>query len=215
MKNLVACLVFVVSTFAYGLTGKVISIADGDTLTVLTANKQQIKVRLSGIDTPEKAQAYGTKAKQALSTKVYGKVVEVKDHGKDRYGRTIGDIYLGKRWINLEMVQEGWAWHYKAYSKDERIAQAEQKARTARKGLWAEANPTPPWDFRSAQRSGSSSAGSSSGASEKQIDDATMSYWLNTSSNVRHNSGCRYYKNTKKGRACRKDEGKACGICGG
>jgi micrococcal nuclease len=130
------------------VAGKVISIADGDTLTVLTANKQQIKVRLSGIDTPERKQAFGTKAKQALSSKVHGRTVRVKDNGKDRYKRTLGDVFLGERWINLELVKEGYAWHYKAYSKDKRLAQAEVEARSAKRGLWVDGKPVPPWEFR-------------------------------------------------------------------
>ena len=154
MKKLILCLVLFINTLAYGLTGKVVSIADGDTLTVLTEDKQQVKVRLSGIDTPEKNQAYGTQAKQMLSGKVFGYVVRVEDHGKDQYGRTLGDVYLGDLWINYEMVKGGWAWHYKQYSDDERLAKAEKEARLARRGLWAGPNPMPPWDFRRAQRAG-------------------------------------------------------------
>ena len=185
-----------------------VSISDGDTLTILTVDNQQIKVRLSGIDTPEKSQAFGMKAKQALSSKVFGKTVEVKSSGKDRYGRTIGDIYLGERWINLEMVQEGWAWHYKSYSKDKRLAEAEVNARRALRGLWVESSPVPPWEYRRGGKSGSSK-------SSKRSEKAITGYWLNESSGVRHNSNCHNYKNTKRGRACRKDEGRAGGCCGG
>lgn len=203
MQKLFICLLLFVNSFAHGLTGKVVSIADGDTLTVLTADKQQVKVRLSGIDTPENNQAYGTKAKQALSSKVFGKTVRVQDNGQDRYKRTLGDIFLGDRWINLELVEEGYAWHYKAYSKDKRLAQAEVQARQAKRGLWADSNPVPPWEFRR----GGKKAGSN--------DKAVIGYWLNTSSGVRHNSNCRNYENTKRGRACGKDDGRAGGCCGG
>ena len=133
---------------AFGYPAKVISIIDGDTVHVLTADKQQIKIRLAGIDTPERSQAYGTNAKQALSEKIFGKTVEVKAQTKDRYGRTVADLYLGERWINLELVAEGWAWHYKYYSKDKRLADAEVKARKARAGLWSDGNAVPPWDYR-------------------------------------------------------------------
>ena len=138
---------------------------------------------------------------------MFGKQVQVKTSGKDRYGRTIGDIYLGERWINLEMVQEGWAWHYKACSKGKK-AQAEVNARRAMRGLWVDSNPVPPWGFR---RGGKTGASKQSDKSNKAI----IGYWLNESSGVRHNSNCRYYENTKLGRACRKGEGKACGNCGG
>ena len=84
---------------------------------------------VDGIDAPERRQAYGRKAKQALSSKVYRKQVEVTYSGKDRYGRIIGEIHLGERWINKELVAEGWAWHYKKYSSDKELAAAEVQAR--------------------------------------------------------------------------------------
>jgi micrococcal nuclease len=133
-------------------TGQVVGISDGDTITVLEG-REQTKVRLVGIDTPESKQAFGSKAKQALSGKVFGKQVRVEWSEKDRYGRTLGQIYLGKRWINREMVESGFAWHYKQYSKDQNLANAETKARQSRIGLWSAQNPTPPWDFRRAGRS--------------------------------------------------------------
>lgn len=209
MKYIFICLALLISNIVFGLSGKVISIADGDTLTVLTTDKQQVKVRLSGIDTPEKNQAYGTVAKQMLSGKVFGYIVKVEDHGKDQYGRTIGDVYLGDLWINLEMVKGGWAWHYKAYSDDERLAKAEIEARKARRGLWAGPDPMPPWEFRQRARSGNSET------SRNWQTPAVTGYWLNTSSGVRHNSNCSNYKNTKRGRSCTRDEGRPGGCCGG
>ena len=123
------------------LTGKVVKIADGDTLTMLVG-KTQIKVRLEGIDTPERAQPFGRKAGQALAKKVFGKVVQVDDLGKDRYGRTLGIVRLGKRNINLELVQEGWAWWYRKYApKNNELAKAETAARKAKRGLWADPKP--------------------------------------------------------------------------
>jgi endonuclease YncB( thermonuclease family) len=201
-------LLFSLSAFAY--PAKVVGIADGDTCTVLTADKQQVKIRLAGIDCPESSQAFGTKAKQALSDKVFGQTVEVKEQNKDRYGRTVADLYVGARWINLEMVTEGWAWHYKAYSKDPQLAEVEQMARLAKLGLWADKAPVPPWDFRSGAK-----APAQTQSKVQQVQPAETAYWLNTSSNTRHNSKCKYFKNTKQGRPCAKDEGKACGTCGG
>ena len=192
-----------------GFDSKVVSIADGDTLTVLAFNNKRIRIRLSGIDTPEKSQDFGTEAKQALFFKIFDKTVRIKSHGKDRYGRTLGDIYLGDRWINLEMVSEGYAWHYKKYSKDQYLAQAELNARKVRKGLWADSNSIPPWEYRRGVKFKYSKI------SGKSQEKATITYWLNTSSGTRHNSNCQYYENTKKGRLCLKKEGKACGICGG
>jgi micrococcal nuclease len=128
-------------------TGKVVSIADGDTVTVLV-DKTQHRIRLVGIDAPEGGQAFGNKAKMALGDKVFGKEVKVEWKERDRYKRILGTIYLEGRWINNEMVAEGWAWHYTYYSKDQELAKAEAAAKEAKKGLWADPNPIPPWDYR-------------------------------------------------------------------
>jgi endonuclease YncB( thermonuclease family) len=187
------------------LTGKVVGIADGDTLTLLV-DKTQIKVRLEGIDTPERGQPFGRKAGQALAKKVFGKAVQVDDFGKDRYGRTLGIVRLGKRNINLELVREGWAWRYRKYApKNKELATAEAAARKAKRGLWADAKPIPPWEWRQRERERrlKSRAGVGTG------------YWLNTTTGVRHNGSCPNYRSTKRGRPCGADEGKACGMCGG
>ena len=142
-------------TQAAEFSGVVVSVADGDTITVLHVDggkQSQVKIRLAGIDTPEKKQAYGQKAKAALSSQIFGETVRVVYSEQDRYGRTIGDVYAGKHWINLQMVSEGWAWHYKAYSKDKRLADAETQARKAKRGLWAGQDPVAPWKYRAARR---------------------------------------------------------------
>jgi endonuclease YncB( thermonuclease family) len=127
--------------------GKVVKVTDGDTIHVLL-DKETHKIRLLHIDAPESKQAFGTKAKQALSEKIFGKEVKVVWKERDRYKRVLGDIYLGDRWINLEMVQDGLAWHYKQYSKDAKMSAAEIEARDAKKGLWSDPNPIPPWEYR-------------------------------------------------------------------
>jgi micrococcal nuclease len=130
----------------------VVKIADGDTLTLLVG-KTQVKVRLDGIDTPERVQPFGRKAGQALAKTVFGKVVQVDDLGKDRYGRTLGIVRLDERNINLELVQEGWAWWYRKYApKTKELATAEAAARKAKRGLWADPKPIPPWDWRKSER---------------------------------------------------------------
>lgn len=130
------------------IRGKVVSIADGDTITVLDSEKVQHKIRLEGIDAPERGQAFGTKSREKLSELVGEKEVVVTWEKKDRYGRILGDVYLGDRLINLEMVQEGLVWHYKQYSKSKELAEAEEEARRAKKGLWGDKSPEPPWEFR-------------------------------------------------------------------
>jgi endonuclease YncB( thermonuclease family) len=189
------------------LTGKVVGIADGDTLTLLVG-KTQVKVRLDGIDTSERAQPFGRKAGQALAKKVFGKVVQVDDLGKDRYGRTLGIVRLGKKTINLELVREGWAWWYRKYApKNKELAAAEEAARKAKRGLWADAKPIPPWDWRQSERD--------KRLKSRSVSDVDTGYWLNTSTGVRHNGSCPNYRNTKRGRPCGPDEGKVCEICGG
>lgn len=127
--------------------GKVIGIADGDTLTVLDASTPT-KIRLEGIDAPEGHQAYGTKSKQALAAKVFQKTVRVEWREHDKYNRTLGHVFVDGRWVNRDLVQEGWAWHYREYSKSEVLAEAESDARTGKVGLWADKDPIPPWEFR-------------------------------------------------------------------
>ena len=132
--------------------GKVVSVADGDTITVLDVDKVQHKIRLQGIDAPEKNQAFGSKSKELLTDKIAGHEVLVEWKEKDRYGRILGEVMLGRRHINLEMVQEGMAWHYVQYSKSKELDRAEQGARHARRGLWIDKDPIPPWAFRKAAK---------------------------------------------------------------
>ena len=142
--------------FAETLSGKVIGVMDGDTIKILTIDKKQHKIRLAEIDTPEKKQPYGQKAKQALSDMIYRKNVNVKVSTTDRYGRKIGQIYLGDKWINGELVKEGHAWVYRRYAREnkQRLLMLENNARKARKGLWAlsEAERIEPWLWRKANR---------------------------------------------------------------
>ena len=137
MKRYIPILLLALTAQAFEFTGKVVGVTDGDTLNVLYQGKKQYKIRLQHIDCPESAQDFGTKAKQALSKMVFGKVVTIKFEEMDRYKRILGDVYVGKQWVNLEMVQEGMAWHYKYYSKDATMAAAETMARTAKAGIWS------------------------------------------------------------------------------
>ena len=118
------------------ILGRIVGVSDGDTVTVLDDNKQQTKIRLEGIDAPENHQAFGAQSRKALGEKIFQKNVRVEWRGKDKYGRTLGHIFLDDAWINMEMVAEGWAWHYKKYSHDARLADAEDHARLEHLGLW-------------------------------------------------------------------------------
>lgn len=142
------------SAAASTLTGRVVGISDGDTVTVLDASKRTHKIRLLGIDSPEKKQPFGERAKQSLSDLVFDRQVSVEGGKQDRYGRSLGKIMLDGQDINLEQIRRGMAWHYKQYARDQspqdRIAyaEAEAAARSKRVGLWQDANPVPPWSFR-------------------------------------------------------------------
>lgn len=141
---------------ALEIVGRVVGLADGDTITVLTEERRQVRVRLGEIDTPESRQPYGTRARQALSELVFGKAVRVVVQDTDRYGRTVGRVYAGAVDVNAEMVRQGAAWVYRQYSRDAVLLRLEEEAKTARRGLWAlpEAERTPPWEWRAAARTG-------------------------------------------------------------
>lgn len=135
--------------FAQVISGKVVKIADGDTFTLLVNNHDQVKVRLDGIDAPEKKQAFGNKAKQYLSSMIWGTPVTVKVYKKDRYGRSIGKVSTSKfKDVNLEMIKAGYAWHYKEYNDDKTYASAEVSARKRKLGIWKDKNPIKPQVFR-------------------------------------------------------------------
>ncbi len=142
------------SAAAGTLTGRVVGVSDGDTITVLDASKRTHKIRLLGIDSPEKKQPFGERAKQSLSDLVFDKQVTVEGSKQDRYGRDLGKIMLDGQDINLEQVRRGMAWHYKQYARDQSpqdrmaYAEAENAARQKRVGLWQDAHPVPPWSFR-------------------------------------------------------------------
>lgn len=137
------------------IEGEVISISDGDTLTVLDARHVQHKIRLSGIDAPEKSQPFGQRAKQALADQVFRKQVTVEWNKQDRYRRTIGRVLTADGVdANLKQLELGMAWHYKQYQHEqplverERYSLAEKNARLQRIGLWQDTNPAPPWEYR-------------------------------------------------------------------
>ena len=141
------------------ILGRVTRVLDGDTVDLLTAQQENIRIRLNAIDAPEKGQAYGQRARKFLDDLVYGRNVRVQYNSKDRYGRVVGDIYLGEELINLKLVEAGLAWHYVMFAKDNKImAAAEAEARAAKRGLWQEPHPIPPWDFRKQKRTGNTPA---------------------------------------------------------
>jgi endonuclease YncB( thermonuclease family) len=142
------------STSADTISGLVVGVSDGDTITLLDAQRMQHKVRLSGIDAPEKQQAFGNRSKQSLTDLAYRKHATVETSKSDRYGRIVGKVIVKDLDVNLEQVRLGMAWHYKAYEREQHradrlfYAAAEDAAKASGAGLWAMPSPTPPWEFR-------------------------------------------------------------------
>ena len=130
--------------------GQVVRIRDGDSIVVLDGGAQ-LEVRLHGVDAPELGQAYGRRAKSFAGDLAFGRRVELKPRGKDSYGRTLAEVILPDgRSLNRELVSAGLAWWYRQYTDDADLAAREQEARAARRGLWADAAPVPPWEWREA-----------------------------------------------------------------
>ncbi len=151
-----ASLALAVSFSAWAdFTGKVVGVADGDSITVLR-DREQVKVRLVDIDAPEKGQAFGNRSKQALEALVKGQEVLVVERGKDRYQRTLGRIYRGDLDVNAEQVRQGMAWVIRQYAKDATLYPIEAEAKEQKRGLWRDPEPVPPWEWRKAQTKGSS-----------------------------------------------------------
>jgi len=128
-------------------TGKVVGVSDGDTLTVTKAGRGT-KVRLVEIDAPESRQDYGQRSKQSLSELCFGKNATIRDEGHDKYGRVLGRVFCDGIDANAKQVKRGMAWFYVQYGKDTALKLAEAEARAAKLGLWADANPIPPWEYR-------------------------------------------------------------------
>ena len=170
IRNLVLpamLLMFSIGASAETLTGTVVAVADGDTITVLDANRAQHKIRLGGIDAPEKSQPFGQRSKQSLSTLVFGKEVDVQWNKHDRYQRIVGKVWVQPVSCptcpktldaGLAQITVGLAWWYRKYAREQspeaagRYEFAEQEARAKRAGLWADGQPIPPWDWRKEAR---------------------------------------------------------------
>lgn len=177
------------------VTGKVIGVSDGDTITMLIDGRPE-KIRLHGIDSPEQGQDYGTKAKQFTSSIVYDKIVSIERMGKDKYGRTIGWIHVDGKVLNEELVLAGYAWHFKKYSSSEKLAALENEARESGTGLWAGYDPIPPWEYRNQFRDNVRINGPplfAGAAIAATKSHARIIYHGNIRSHKFHRPSCRYY----------------------
>jgi endonuclease YncB( thermonuclease family) len=151
---LIVSVLFVsLSVQAGTISGKVISIADGDTLTILDHSKRQIKIRLAAIDAPERSQPFGNRSRQSLSDICHQKLADVAVVDTDRYGRSVGVVSCEGVQANEAQVQSGMAWVYRKHAKGfAHLHGLEDKAKAARRGLWSDPSPVPPWEWRRAKR---------------------------------------------------------------
>lgn len=149
--SILAILIYYPSIVCAAFFAQVVSVLDGDTIEVLHDTHPE-RIRLHGIDCPEKSQAYGQKAKRATSALVFGKEVTIQTHGKDRYQRTIADVILSDGTnVNQQLVRDGFCWWYRKYApNDTELENLETEAREAKRGLWNDPAPIPPWDYRKA-----------------------------------------------------------------
>ena len=192
-------LVFLIPLTCFGWKGKVVGVADGDTITVLHHGRGE-KIRLFGIDCPEKRQAFGRRAKQFTSSLVYKKRVEVRPVARDRYGRTVALVFVGKLSLNEELLRNGFAWVYTRYCRRDfcsRWRKLEEEARELRLGLWADKNSIAPWRYRHFKKYGygasAYSVASLKDFASKAQQEVPVIFRGNARSKVFHRPGCKYY----------------------
>ena len=151
LYKFIIILLFIISFSSYAgemFEGRVVGVHDGDTVTLLMVGNRQIKVRLAQIDAPELDQAFGQQSKQSLSEMIFNKTIKVEKETIDKYGRTVGTLFFGDVDANKEQIKLGMAWAYRKYLHDESLLTIEEAARQAKVGLWADATPMAPWDYR-------------------------------------------------------------------
>lgn len=136
------------TTVSEVIEGKVVGITDGDTFTLLSPGKKRIKVRLYGIDCPEKGQDFASVAKERLSELIFGKPVQIAFKSYDRWGRTVGTVVCDGKNVNEILLAEGLAWHFTRYDDNAEWSVIERNAREKKLGLWSLVNPVPPWKWR-------------------------------------------------------------------
>jgi endonuclease YncB( thermonuclease family) len=202
---LTVILTLFLSTNSYSadsFTGQVVGISDGDTITVQNSNNEKVKIRLAGIDCPESFQVHGEAAKQFISSIVSGKRVRIEPETIDQYGRTVGMVLVNGKNINEQLVAQGHGWVFRKYCTADYCKEwlnLEEKARKAQAGLWQDANPQPPWEWRAEQKgrsageSSSVSAGAVAASPAVAAGGSSIVYHGNRRSQVFHGPGCKDY----------------------
>ena len=214
MLKYLLTLFLIFPVIADSITGKVVKITDGDTVHVLLADHTKERIRLAGIDAPERKQAFGNKSKKYLSGHVAAETVTVKYGKRDRYGRIVGKIIFNGQDVNLDMIQSGLAWHYKKYKKeqssDDQIAYAvaEINARKQKRGLWQDSHVLAPWQWRKNKKNIRILKPKKKAVAQTLLtsNNRTTSVWVNIKSGKYHCPGTRYYDNTKHGEMMRESD---------
>jgi micrococcal nuclease len=206
------------------IQGRVVGVTDGDTIKVLVADQKLLRVRLAFCDAPEKKQAFGSRAKQAMSELVFGKEIDLRPHAVDRYGRTVAQVGVDGKDVGLEMVRQGLAWVYELYITEassevqETYRKVQEEAKADRQGLWSDPNSIPPWIFRDLAKAHQEQTIASNWieAHQKSADSNTPSpqlaspapsesplnpddVWVNTKSGKYWKPGSAFYAKTKRG----------------
>jgi Staphylococcal nuclease homologue len=177
---------------------------------------------LAGVDCPEPGQPFAADARKHTTNYALRRDAQLTITGEEKVVRAI--VLVSEPSLNKDLLARGLAWYDKQTSNDPKLSELEASARAKKLGLWSDSEPTPPWEWRKlppeerirrakeARQEGAATALTGATASDA---GRALTHWLNTSSNVRHNASCTWYKNTKDGRACSADEGRPCGLCGG
>jgi len=213
-------LLLAIPATCFSWTGRVVSVSDGDTIKVLHEGKEE-KIRLYGVDAPEKGQAFGQKAKDFTALLVAGKEVDVQRENNDRYGRTVGLVTVNGRSLNESLVQEGYAWVYRQYCKESFCSawlREENNARQIKKGMWSDPHIIPPWDFRHPKGQHVNGLNSPVKDTVDKKDAATV-YHGNINSHKFHRSCCPQYNCTNCSSVFKLKEDaiahgyQPCGVC--
>lgn len=217
---LLACMA-IAGANAQPIRAKIVGITDGDTVKALVTvgkGKLQLRVRLDGIDAPEKAQPFGERSRQWLSSQVFQKDVELAVKGTDKYGRTLARIHFGGKDIDVESVRAGMSWWYRQYAGgDSELKLAEKEARAAKRGLWSDPKPTPPWQWRHPAKPSTGTL-TRTHRTPAQTREASVTVYVTRTGHKFHRAGCRYLSRSQipidKKKAIA--EGfSPCSVCGG
>lgn len=147
-SGLLLCLIISLSITSKTLTGKIVRVSDGDTVVLLDSNNKQHRIRLDGIDCPEKGQPYGKVATDFVKDLIAGKYVKVEWTQMDQYNRILGFVYIGDTNVNKELLKAGLAWHYKFFNDDTELANLEKIAKQKKLNIWSQKNPIEPYQWR-------------------------------------------------------------------